>query len=107
MIDCQDYLWNSCRRHGLDELCSRADDPGVLRVWSNHEPGNILHKQQRRLMTITGLNEIRDLLRRLGVNDPAKSWRLSTRYPHHATMIRNHSDLNTRNPSVAREHLFR
>src|ERR1041385_9498175 len=58
-------------------------------------------------MTIAGLDEVRHLLRRLGVDDPAKSRRLSARHTHHATMVRNHADLNTANTRVAREHLFR
>ncbi len=53
-----------------------------------------------------GLDEIGDLLRRLGVDDPAKPRWLAARHSHHAAMICNHSDLNPANARVARDHFF-
>src|SRR5829696_2517342 len=56
-------------------------------------------------MTITGLDKISGLFRRLRVDNAAKSRRFAG-HAHHAAMICNHSDLNTANTSVARDHLL-
>ena len=57
-------------------------------------------------MAIASLDEVSDFLRRLGIDDTAKFWRLTAGHAHHATMIRNHSDLNTAKACVTGKHLL-
>ncbi len=58
-------------------------------------------------MAITGLDEVRDLLRRLGINDASKPRRLSARHTHHAAMVGDHSNLDTANARMTGDHLLR
>src|SRR5215213_8672736 len=58
-------------------------------------------------MSIAGLDEIRNLLSRLCIDDSTETRLLATRHPDHSPMVRNHSDLNSTNSSVAGDHLFR
>src|SRR5205085_8102070 len=58
VIDCQNNLRNRRRCHRFYKLRTGTDDSRVFGLWSNHESGNILNKQQRRLMTVAGLNEV-------------------------------------------------
>src|SRR5215213_1593215 len=58
-------------------------------------------------MSIAGLDKIRNLLSRFCIDDSTEAWRLAARHANHSSMVRNHSDLNSANSSVARNHLFR
>ena len=58
-------------------------------------------------MSIAGFDEVSHLLRRLGVDDSAKSRWLAAGHANHAAMIGDHSNLNATNASMARDHLLR
>src|SRR5262249_52878450 len=106
VIHCQNNLRNSRSRHRFDKLSPGTNDPGVLSVRSDHESGDILHEQQRRLMPVAGLDEVSDLLSGFRIDDPTEARRFSG-HAHHASMIRNYANLNSADTTVTRDHLFR
>src|SRR5436190_15026240 len=79
----------------------------MLRGWTHHESRNILHEQQRRLMTIAGFDEVSDLLSRFGVDDTAKSRRATAGRFHHSSMISNDTDLYSANAGVPGDDFLR
>src|SRR6266705_1745966 len=79
----------------------------MLGLRANHEPGNVLDKEQRCLMTVTSLDEVSHLLSRLGIDDSTKSRRPTGRIAKHAACIGNHADLNSANARVAGANLLR
>src|SRR6266568_4584747 len=79
----------------------------MLGLRADHEPGNVLNKEQRRLMSVTSLDEVSHLLSRLGIDDSPKSRRAAGRIAKHAARIRNHADLNPANARMAGDDLFR
>src|SRR5678815_674423 len=58
-------------------------------------------------MSIAGLDEVSDFLCRLGINDPTEARWLAARHAHHSSMIRDHSDLDSTNTTMTRDHLLR
>src|SRR6185369_3357262 len=58
-------------------------------------------------MSIAGLYEVSDFLRRLGINDPTEARWLAAGHAHHSSMIRDHPDLHSTNTTVTRDHLLR
>src|SRR5713101_7471511 len=74
---------------------------------TNHESGNILNEDERRAMTIASVDEISDLLCRLGVNDAAKFRRAAGRIAKHPARVCNYAHLYSANTRVASDNLFR
>src|SRR2546430_17699695 len=59
------------------EARAGANDSGVLRLGPDHEPGHVLDEEQRLALTVGVVDEIRHLLRALGVDDAADLGRLA------------------------------
>src|SRR3982751_3763105 len=77
----------------------------MFRVRTDHETGDVLDKEKRRLMPVAGLDEVRDFFRRLGVDDSPKP-RRSILQANHSTMVCDHANLYTANSSMPRNHLL-
>ena len=79
---------------GFYKLSAGTNYPRVLRIRADHESGNILHEQQRRLMSVAGLNEVSHLFSGFGVDNSTEARGLAG-HAHHTAMIRNHANLNS------------
>ena len=73
VVDREDDLRHARRGHRLDEARAGADDALVLGLGPDHEAGHVLHEQQRHALAVAALDEERDLLGALGVDDAAEA----------------------------------
>ena len=74
-------LRHARRRHRFDEARARADDAFVLGLGTDHEARDVLHEQQRHALPVAAVDEVRDLLGALGVDDAAEARLLARRGP--------------------------
>src|SRR3954451_13480607 len=58
--------------HGLEHLGSVADDPRLLDLRPDHEPGHVHQEQQRDVEGVAEVDEARGLVGRVVVEDPAQ-----------------------------------
>jgi hypothetical protein len=105
VIDRQHNLGDHRSRHRFYKPRAGTNNPRVLGLWSNHETRDILDKEQRRLVTVAGIDKVRDFLGRLCVNDAAETRRAASRNANHAAVVRDHANLNSANARVACDHL--
>src|SRR2546421_3557966 len=79
----------------------------MFSLWSNHEAGHVLDKNERRLMTIASIDKVSNLLGRFSVDDAAKLWRSARQIAKHAACICDHANLNSTNTRMTRNNFFR
>ena len=85
-------LRNVRRGHRLDEARARANDSLVLGLGSDHEARDVLHEQQRNPLAVAAVDEERDFLRALGVDDAAEPRLLARAALDQAALIGDHAD---------------
>ncbi len=107
MVQRKDDLRDERRGHGFHELRAGANDAGVFSVRADHESGDILEEQQRRAVAAARLDEVRDLLGALGVDDATKPRWLACRTLDQGALIRDDTDGQAADAAVPRNHLFR
>ena len=106
MVDRQDDLWNARGRHRFDKTRTGTDDAAVLRLGTDHHARNILHKKQRRRMTVAVLNKIRCFLGGFGIHDATESRRCAGFPFCDAARICNNADQNTADPRRRADHFL-
>src|SRR5213078_3807677 len=71
VIHREHQLRHGGRRHRFDEPRSGANDPGVLRLGADHEPGHVLNEEEGQALAVGIVDEVGHLLRALGVDNAA------------------------------------
>src|SRR5262245_218564 len=79
----------------------------MLGLRPHHEPGNVLHEQQWRLVSIACFDKVGDLFSRFGIDNSAKSWRTTGRIAKHSTRIGYYPYLHPADASMAGDDLAR
>ena len=98
---------HDCSCHRLDKPSTRSNDSRVFRLRPDHEPADVLHKQDREALSAGGLDEVSNLFSAFRIDYPAKSRRSFPRIRDDATLIRDHGDLISVNCAVPAQHLAR
>ncbi len=107
MIHGEHDLRDARRGHGFDESRAGADDSLVLGFRSDHEAGHVLNEKQRDALAVAAVDEIRDLLRALRVDDAAEARLLALASFDEAALVRDHADRHALDARVAADHLAR
>ena len=81
--------------------------PVVLGFGAHHEAGHVLHEQERDALAVAAVDEVRHLLRALGVDDAAEARLLAGAALDQAALIGDHADGDALDARVAADHLAR
>ncbi len=106
MIHSENDFGDAGRRHRLDEACSGADDSFVLGLSADHEARDVLHEQERNPKSVAAIDEVRNLLRALGINNSAEPRLFSLAPFDQAALVRDDAEIDSIDSGVAADHLL-
>src|SRR6266545_4901890 len=92
VVDCQHQLRHTSRRHRLYEPCARANDSLLFGFRPNHEARNVLHKEKRSLLSVAAIDEVRDLLCALRINDSPEAGLLTFTALYEPALVGDYAD---------------
>src|SRR5262245_24401976 len=105
VIHGQHDLRDPRRRHRFDEARAGPNDSFVLGLWSHHETRDVLNEQQRNALAVAAIDEIRDLLGALGIEDSAKARLFARSAFDQTTLIGDDAHRNSANPRITADDL--
>src|SRR5689334_4473330 len=104
VIDGEDDLRHARSCHRLDETSTGTDDALLLFFRADHEARHILHEEERNAGAIAPVDEVRDFLRTLGVDDAAETRLLTLTTFDQAALIGDHANVDAIDARIATNH---